>query len=102
MGAADLTLDLLACPACRLDGSGSEVAVLTSILDHCSEPVLAVKALEFAVRERIRKVAVAVRLGSSKRGQAAYPMTPIDERMSASLLFWSSQTIFNNEKIDSA
>ena len=53
---ANLALDLLAGPACRIDGSGLELAVLASILDHLGEPFSAVVGLEFSVREGIGKV----------------------------------------------
>jgi hypothetical protein len=62
VGATDLTLDLFTGPTCSLDGSGREFAVLACVLDHCSEPLLAVEVLEFAVGESICKVTVAVSL----------------------------------------
>ena len=60
--AADLTLDLFTGPACGLDGTRRELAVLACILDHCGEPLLAVELLEFAVGESICKITIAVSL----------------------------------------
>jgi hypothetical protein len=52
----DLTLDLFSGPACGLNGSGRELAILACVLDHCGEPLVAVEALEFAVGESICEV----------------------------------------------
>lgn len=56
MRTTDLTLNLFAGPACGLDGPGGEFSILSSILDHCGEPFLAIKSLELAVWERICKI----------------------------------------------
>lgn len=53
---ADLALDLFAGPACRIDGSGLEFAVLASILNHLGEPVCAVVGLKFSMGEGIGEV----------------------------------------------
>lgn len=53
---ADLALDLFAGPACRLDGSGLEFAVLASILDHLGKPVCAVVGLELSMGKGIGEV----------------------------------------------
>ena len=97
----NLTLDLLPGPTCSLDSTGREFAVLACILDHCGEPFLTIEALEFAAGECIREITVVVSLYSTNGPLRTYPITPIEERMRASLLFWSSQTMFNSEKIDS-
>jgi hypothetical protein len=101
MCAADLTLDLFAGPACGLNGSGGELAILTCVLDHLGEPILAIEVLEFAVGECICKITVDVNLSRRKRCLRTYPMTPIEERMRESLRFGSWKTVFNSEKIDS-
>ena len=69
MRATDLALDLFAGPACGLDGSGREFAVLACVLDHCCEPLLAVEALEFAIRESISKITTTVSLLLEEQGQ---------------------------------
>lgn len=53
---ADLALDLLSGPACRIDGPGLEFAVLASVLNHLGEPLSAVVCGEFSVGEGISKV----------------------------------------------
>ncbi len=60
LGSADLALDLLAGPACRIDGSGLEFAVLASILDHLGKPVCAVVGLELSMGEGVGEVTKAV------------------------------------------
>jgi hypothetical protein len=59
----DLALDLLAGPACCLDGSTLEFAVLASILDHLGEPLCAVVRLELSMRESISKITEIVSIG---------------------------------------
>lgn len=60
MCTADLTLDLFAGPACGLDSSGRELAILACVLDHLGKPLLAIEVLEFAVGECICKITVDV------------------------------------------
>jgi hypothetical protein len=60
---ADLTLDLFAGPACRIDGSGLEFTVLASILDHLGEPLCTVVGRELSMREGISEVTEFVSVG---------------------------------------
>ncbi len=89
LGSTDLALDLLASPSCSVDGSGLEFTVLSCILNHLGEPVDTVVCGEFAVRESIRKITISSAMFHKGMRGFSYPMTPIDDRMSASLLFWS-------------
>jgi hypothetical protein len=68
---ADLALDLLTGPTCRIDGSGLEFAVLASILDHLGKPLCAVVGGELSMRESISKVTEVVSVGRRK-GRTVY------------------------------
>lgn len=63
----NLTLNLLASPAGRVDGSRLEFAVLTGVLDHSGDPVGTVELREFAVGEGISEIAIRVRLMYRRR-----------------------------------
>ena len=99
LGATSLTLDLLASPACSFDGSGLEVTILASFLNHSGEPFSPVICRKFAVGEGISKIPGHVSGVQVKVEGFNYPMTPIDDLISASLLFWSRQTTLRREKI---
>jgi hypothetical protein len=56
LAATDLALDLFTGPACSIDGSGLEIAVLASFLDHLGEPVGTVVLGKLAVGESVGKI----------------------------------------------
>jgi hypothetical protein len=58
--ATDLTLDLLAGPACGVDGPDLEVSVRSSLFDHLRQPVRAVVIREFAVGKGLREITAIV------------------------------------------
>jgi hypothetical protein len=60
LSATDLTFDLLAGPACGVDGSGLEVSIYSSLFDHLSEPIRAVIIREFAMGEGLREITTMV------------------------------------------
>ena len=59
LGAANLTLDLLASPASSLDGPRLKVAVGLGLFDHGADPVLTEDIGQLAVGVGIGKIAVA-------------------------------------------
>jgi hypothetical protein len=85
---ANLALDLLASPACCVDSSDLELAVLASVLDHLGEPISAVVGRELSVRKGISKVPELVSIGRRQNSiLITHPITPIEARIRASLLF---------------
>jgi hypothetical protein len=105
LGASNLALDLLTSPSGSLDGAGLVLSVGSGLLDHSSDPVLSESIRQLAVGEGISQIAAQsvsdlVRCGDD-RSSNAYPMTPMHERINASLRFMSFATVVNRRKMAS-
>jgi len=56
LSSAYLTLDLLARPPGRVNGSGREIAIRPGVLDHGHYPVCTIEVCEFAVGESVCQI----------------------------------------------
>lgn len=98
LGTSDLHLNLSTSPASGIDGSLREFSVGACLLDHGHQPIGAVESGELSVREALCKVTGNCQQlpQKSRRFSDTYPMTPIDDRRSPSVLFWSINTMLRS------